>query len=846
MFDSAHRKNQNPRGILSLTTAGLIILIICPPTVGWGQAAIRQESTVEFQPLSANVKRLLTTLKNIGSPPSPEQKQAIEKALNTADSDLLLKAMDSLADLVVEIESPKGPIKFRQTRDSIRLYQTEHRPIVIKVLNRPEIPIRLDVDSDQAGAVYSGTAIFSLNRQQQTELGDKQNEEGRKDIFVDADLYRSLPMRPRLSGLKVEYSILLLHSSRSGIQTPNLWFHAANAPKETQHYKANLRLHVAKAIPVKLDIQDPTQQAINPIARIEIRDRLGNIYPNQPKRLAPDFFFQPHIYRRKGEFVHLIPGEYVVRFCRGPEYRLLEKTFVVKEEQDNVWRLDLQRWIHPEEYGVYSGDHHIHAAGCAHYSSPTQGVTPEHMYRQIAGEGLNVGCVLTWGPCFDFQRNYFSPQAKSFENRESLLKYDIEVSGFGSQALGHVCLLNLKDQTYPSSDGTKTKGWPTWTTPVMRWAKEQGGFTGYAHSASGLSIDPRAASQRIIKAADKNGDGKLNRREANDILLPFDFATIDKNSNQELAAAELVAAHQISADQLPNYSIPEMNGVGAMEICVSAAEGVCDFISAMDTARIQEWNTWYHLLNCGFPIKVSGETDFPCMSSLRVGKGRVYVDMDRRLPRGQTVDFKKWCEGLANGRSYVSDGFAHATEFTVENVEPGRKSVQLDKPGRVNIKFSVAFAPQTPSAVAHGTQKKNISRSKVGDTVELHHPREHRWIVGGTRKVEVVVNGKPVITKSVNADGKVYSFDETLTIDQSSWVAVRQFPQLHTNPVNVIVGQKPIRASRRSAEWCIGMTKLVWQNRQRTITPAERSEAQTTFIRALNKLAKISQECQID
>ena len=29
------------------------------------------------------------------------------------------------------------------------------------------------------------------------------------------------------------------------------------------------------------------------------------------------------------------------------------------------------------------------------------------------------------------------------------------MSGFGSQALGHVCLLNLRDQTYPGSAGTK-------------------------------------------------------------------------------------------------------------------------------------------------------------------------------------------------------------------------------------------------------------------------------------------------------------------------------------------------------------------------------------------------------
>jgi len=72
----------------------------------------------------------------------------------------------------------------------------------------------------------------------------------------------------------------------------------------------------------------------------------------------------------------------------------------------------------------------------------------------------------------------------------------------------------------------------------------------------------------------------------------------------------LIASHARAAEQLPNLAIPEMNGVGAMELPVSVAEGVCDFISAMDTRRIQEWNTWYHLLNCGFPLKASGETDF--------------------------------------------------------------------------------------------------------------------------------------------------------------------------------------------------------------------------------------------
>ena len=43
------------------------------------------------------------------------------------------------------------------------------------------------------------------------------------------------------------------------------------------------------------------------------------------------------------------------------------------------------------------------------------------------------------------QRTFFAPSAHELSEPRTLLKYDLEISGFGSQALGHVCLLNLKD-----------------------------------------------------------------------------------------------------------------------------------------------------------------------------------------------------------------------------------------------------------------------------------------------------------------------------------------------------------------------------------------------------------------
>ena len=62
-------------------------------------------------------------------------------------------------------------------------------------------------------------------------------------------------------------------------------------------------------------------------------------------------------------------------------------------------------------------------------------------------------------------------------------------------------------------------------------------------------------------------------------------------------------------------------------------------------------------------------------------------------------------------------------------------------------------------------------------------------------------------------------------IERSSWVALRILPSSHTNPVFVLVGGKPIRASRRSAEWCLKGVDQCWSQKQRFIQPAEMEDA---------------------
>ena len=65
---------------------------------------------------------------------------------------------------------------------------------------------------------------------------------------------------------------------------------------------------------------------------------------------------------------------------------------------------------------------------------------------------------------------------------------------------------------------------------------------------------------------------------------------------------------------------------------------------------------------------------------------------------------------------------------------------------------------------------------------------------------------------------------------------------MHTNPVDVRVGGRPIRASRRSALWCIGAIEQLWRKRGRQIAPGEREEARRAFDRAIARYRQIAAE----
>jgi hypothetical protein len=75
---------------------------------------------------------------------------------------------------------------------------------------------------------------------------------------------------------------------------------------------------------------------------------------------------------------------------------------------------------------------------------------------------------------------------------------------------------------------------------------------------------------------------------------------------------------------------------------------------------------------------------------------------------------------------------------------------------------------------------------------------------------------------------------------------MRILPSSHTNPVFVLVGGKPVRASRRSAEWCLKGVDQCWSQKKGLIKPAELPDAEQAYEHARESFRRILSESEMD
>jgi hypothetical protein len=710
--------------------------------------------SVPIQPFALHVRQLEEALDYLGQPLPPTDQKAINDAIGQTDETRAVTQIERVLDKYVlcfieinaesRVKVENGPAKPELVEGGTRLF-------LVKVHNLAHVTAPLVIESPNTGDTYIPS---SGDPQPKMELTPR----GAAERWADISLFNKPPMNKRLMGLELEYQILEVYSRDRGQRAAKISFNVGQGSQDIGFRNDTfIAFDALPAHRITLRIRDEHGKPAT--ASFVVRDRQNRLYPNPSKRLAPDFFFQPQVYRSDGETLDLPDGYYTITYTGGPEFLAHTSEVAVGAKGPAELTFRPERWIDPSQFGWYSSDHHIHAAGCSHYQNPTEGVLPSDMNRQVRGENLNIAAVLTWGPDYYYQKQFFSGHDDKLSTPTCLMHYDLEVSGFPSSHAGHLVLLGLHQQDYP---GTKRiEDWPTWDLPILQWAKAQRATVGFAHSGWGL---------------------------------------------------------QVSGHELPSFEMPAFDGIGANEYIADVTQpGTVDFISAGDTPYVWELNIWYHTLNVGFRTRISGETDFPCIYDGRVGQGRGYAKIDGPLT------YAKWLDAIRNGRTYVSDGRSHLMDFGVNGIEVGTQNseVRLNAPGTIKAKVKVAALldrfPNERGRQLNYDQKPywDLERARIGDTRRV--------------PVELVVNGKTTARQELLADGTVHDIEFQTTITKSSWVAIRILPSSHTNPIFVLVGGKPIRASRRSAEWCLAAVHQCWTQKARNIAPSQVGDAKKAY-----------------
>jgi len=775
--------------------SGLMTLFFVTGIQGLAANSSAAQSGVPLQPFAQKVRQVETTLAYLGQPLAQSDLKAVDAAIADSNESSavagLVQVLDKYTLAVVDI-NPESRVKVQPGTAKAELVEAGTRLFLVKVLNEAGVTAQLLADSPNALPIF-------VQSDSSPEPPKAIVAADARDRWMGLELYDKDPMSPRLSGLLLEYRILAIYSRDRGQRSAAIGFNVGQGTQDIGfRNEISVLFNAAPAQALRLGVRD--ENGAPTIAAFTIRDDLGRLYPNPAKRLAPDLFFQPQVYRENGDIVLVPAGTYTVTASMGPEYHPQTKQIEVTDTGATEVSFAMERWIDPPKYHWYSGDHHVHAAGCSHYQNPTEGVRPDDMVRQIQGEKLNVGAVLTWGPCYYYQKRFFSGKDDPLSKPNKLMHYDLEVSGFPSSHAGHLVLLGLTNQDYPHC--LRIDQWPTWDLPILRWAKSQGALAGFAHSGWGLA----AKSQ-----------------------------------------------------ELPNYEIPGFDSIGANEYIVDVTQpGAVDFISTMDTPYPWELNIWYHTLNVGFRTRISGETDFPCITDARVGQGRVYAKVDGPL------SYTAWLEALRDGRSYVSDGRSHLMDLSVNSVQvgTGASEVKLAAKGTVHAGVKVAAylnpAPlktdSIPSDRGHRFWMSSLNNRDASDSAAAIRDRAidqtpywhiERARIGNTREVpvELVMNGKPVARKNIVANGNIQLVTFDVPIERSSWLAVRILGSSHTNPIFVLVNEKPIRASRESAQWCLASVSQCWTQKAPKISKTEFAEAKSAYDRAREVYAQLIAEC---
>jgi hypothetical protein len=708
----------------------------------------------------------------------------------------LQQLLDPYCLLYVHI-NPEGRVKVHRAEAQARMIQGGWSTYLVKVINESGGRARLQVDSPQAQP--------SLHRSEEEPHPREENLITLGEVadrWIDVALYTRRPMTASLSGLPLDYFVLQCYTKETGPREAVFSFNTGEGSQDIGfRNELPILFDCSPSVKVAIGVKDYDGEPV--MARFTISDGIERVavgsspWPEDYRlALAQQREWEEFEYRGKRlTGIYPLPSKRIALTDEYPDFYFQpqiyradgEHVYLPPGEYDVTWTRGpeylekTRRMIVPENTEQHTEtfelERWINMAEMGWYSGDhhvhaggcSHYESPEAGVQPEAMFRQALGEDLNVSCVLSWGPCWYH-QKTFFEGSDNILSTPQNIMRYDVEVSGfpssHAGHLCLLRLREDDYPGTTLiEEWPSWTLPILQWGQSQGGVVGYSHSGWGLA--------------------------------PME-----------------------PTEELPNYVMAEFDGIGANEFIVTTVHDAVDFISAGDTPVTFELNIWYHTLNCGYRTRISGETDFPCIFDERIGMARSYA------PLGGRLDFDAFMEQIKLGANYVSDGLSHIIDFSVAGAEPGKNDSELNlaQPDRVAVTARVAaYLPTNQSEESaaivdggiNGRPYWHLEKAREGTSREV--------------KVELIVNGQSVEQQEIKADGTIVDVAFKTTIERSSWVAMRILPSSHTNPVFVFVDDQPIRASRKSAEWCRAAVDQCWRMKSPAIRDGELGQAEAAY-----------------
>ncbi|MBI2422896.1 MAG: CehA/McbA family metallohydrolase [Candidatus Hydrogenedentes bacterium] len=769
------------------------------------------------QPLMAQALRIVDALSFLGSTLSDADAARIRELEDAAHTPELAHELQEILDrycLAVVNINPESRVKLDPGPADPNLIQDGWKVFLIKVHNEAATRAAMRWESPNAEpSLHVSSGAPEPKPESLITPGQLGNR------FLTMAFHEKRPMTRELTGFPLEYKILQIYASAAGPREAQISFNVGSGTEDLGYRNALPVLFDCKpSVKVVLDVRDEDDAPV--MAGFVIRDNVDRLDPEDPK-IAKDYRLNKALsapWQRQGLDTRPLVGVYPLPARRVAATDPYPDFFF----QPQIYRKTGEHVMLPP------GDYEFTVTRGPEYLSETRTVNiPDDGDTYTVNFKLKRWIHMKEKGWFSADHHVHAGGCSHYESPEAGVKPAAMMRQAEGEDLNVACVLtwgpcwyhqktffegkvsDLSSKEYqmrydvevsgfPSSHAghlcllrlseddypgtTKIEEWPSWTLPVLQWGKDQGGVVGYSHSGWGL--EPMAPT-----------------------------------------------------DELPNYVTPKFDGIGANEYIVTAVHDAVDFISAGDTPLTMELNIWYHILNCGFRTAISGETDYPCIFDDRVGMARSYAKVEGGL------SFDAFMDHIKAGANYVSDGRSHLYNFSVNGaaLTTNGNEIQLAQPGTLSI---------TAEAAAYLPEQQDEAGARIAASGVIGRPYWHieKARVGVSRKVpvELVVNGYAVDKVEIEADGSPQPIAFQHTIDKSSWVALRILYSAHTNPVYAIVADQPVRASKRSAQWCIDAVDQCFTMKEPAIRKEEKKAALEAYDRARQAYQLILDEAYDD